>query len=45
MSLPDTEIPVSAMTEKDRIDLEAAVEAGVDWIAVSFVQRAEDMGR
>jgi pyruvate kinase len=43
VSLPDTEIPVAAMTAKDRIDLEAAVEAGVDWIALSFVQRAEDV--
>jgi pyruvate kinase len=43
VSLPDTEIPVAAMTAKDRVDLEAAVEAGVDWIALSFVQRAEDV--
>lgn len=43
VSLPDTEIPVSAMTEKDRSDLEAALEAGVDWIAVSFVQRPDDV--
>jgi pyruvate kinase len=43
VSLPDTDIPVSAMTAKDRSDLEAAVAAGVDWIAVSFVQRPEDI--
>ena len=43
VSLPDTTIPVSAMTEKDRSDLEAALDAGVDWIALSFVQRAEDV--
>lgn len=43
VSLPDTEIPVSAMTEKDRSDLDAALSAGVDWIAVSFVQRADDV--
>ena len=43
VSLPDTEIPVSAMTEKDRSDLDAALEEGVDWIAVSFVQRADDI--
>jgi pyruvate kinase len=43
VSLPDTEIPVSAMTEKDRSDLDAALEEGVDWIAVSFVQRAGDL--
>ena len=43
VSLPDTEIPLSSMTEKDRIDLEAGLNAGVDWVAVSFVQRAEDV--
>ena len=43
VSLPDTEIPVSAMTEKDRSDLDAALDVGVDWIAVSFVQRADDI--
>ncbi len=43
VSLPDTVIPVSAMTEKDRGDAEAAVAAGVDWIALSFVQRPEDI--
>jgi pyruvate kinase len=43
VSLPDTTIPVSAMTPKDRADLEAAVDAGVDWIALSFVQRPEDL--
>jgi pyruvate kinase len=43
VSVPDTTIPVSAMTEKDRSDLEAALHAGADWIAVSFVQRPEDI--
>jgi pyruvate kinase len=43
VSLPDTTIPVAAMTEKDRSDLEAAIDAGVDWIALSFVQRPEDI--
>lgn len=43
VSLPDTTLPVSAMTEKDRADLESALAAGVDWIAVSFVQRPEDV--
>lgn len=43
VSLPDTVIPVSAMTDKDRSDLEAALSTGVDWIAVSFVQRPEDI--
>ena len=43
VSLPDTEILVSAMTAKDRSDLDAALNEGVDWIAVSFVQRADDV--
>ena len=43
VSLPDTEIRVSAMTPKDHADLQAALEIGVDWIALSFVQRPEDV--
>ncbi|MGY4464837.1 pyruvate kinase [Bradyrhizobium sp. LB9.1b] len=43
VSLPDTDLPVSAMTPKDRADLEAALVTGVDWIALSFVQRADDV--
>jgi pyruvate kinase len=43
LNLPDTVIPIPALTEKDRADLEAAANQGVDWIALSFVQRAEDV--
>jgi pyruvate kinase len=43
VNLPDTLLPVSAMTDKDKADLEAALSLGVDWIALSFVQRAEDV--
>jgi pyruvate kinase len=43
VNLPDTILPVSAMTEKDRGDLDAALQLGVDWIALSFVQRPEDV--
>jgi pyruvate kinase len=43
VSLPDTVIPVSAMTDKDRADAEVASDVGVDWIALSFVQRPEDI--
>jgi pyruvate kinase len=43
VSLPDTIIPVSAMTDKDAKDAAVAAELGVDWIALSFVQRPEDM--
>jgi pyruvate kinase len=43
VSLPDTEIPVSSMTEKDRSDLDAGLNEGIDWVAVSFVQRPDDI--
>ncbi len=43
VSLPDTLIPTAAMTEKDRSDAEKALEHEVDWIALSFVQRPEDV--
>lgn len=43
VSLPDTLLPMGAMTDKDRADLEYAVRLGVDWIALSFVQRVEDV--
>jgi len=43
VSLPDTLLPLSAMTDKDRADLEFAAQVGVDWIALSFVQRSADV--
>jgi pyruvate kinase len=43
ISLPDTILPVSALTEKDREDLDCALGLEADWIALSFVQRAEDV--
>jgi pyruvate kinase len=43
VSLPDTTIASSALTEKDRSDLEACLNTGVDWIALSFIQRPEDI--
>ncbi len=43
VNLPDVLLNVSPLTEKDRKDLEAALEMGVDWIALSFVQRPEDV--
>jgi pyruvate kinase len=43
VSLPDTVIPVNALTPKDIADLEAALHTGVDWIALSFIQRPEDI--
>ena len=43
VSLPDTTIGSSALTAKDRSDLDACLDAGVDWIALSFIQRPEDI--
>ena len=43
VSLPDTDLPVGALTEKDRLDLDAVLVTGVDWIALSFIQRPEDL--
>lgn len=43
VSVPDSTLGFSALTEKDRSDLEAALNAEVDWIALSFVQRPEDI--
>jgi pyruvate kinase len=43
VSVPDSTIPLSALAAKDLSDLEAALATGVDWIALSFVQRPEDI--
>ena len=43
VNVPDAVIPVPAMTDKDRRDLAFAVAQGADWIALSFVQRPEDV--
>jgi pyruvate kinase len=43
VSVPDTTISFGALTPKDRSDLEAALNTGVDWIALSFIQRPEDL--
>jgi len=43
VSVPNTVLAVSALTGKDHSDLEAALDAGADWIALSFVQRPEDI--
>jgi pyruvate kinase len=43
VNLPDTLLPIQAMTPKDRTDLDSALNLGVDWIALSFVQRADDV--
>ena len=43
ISLPNTVLPFGAMTDKDRADLEQAVNLGADWIGLSFVQRGDDV--
>ena len=43
LNVPDVVVPMAALTEKDRSDLAFAVGQGVDWIALSFVQRPEDL--
>lgn len=43
VNVPDVVVPMAALTEKDRRDLAFALEQHVDWIALSFVQRPEDV--
>ena len=43
VNVPDVVLPLAALSDKDRADLEFACELGVDWLALSFVQRAEDV--
>ncbi|MER2507300.1 pyruvate kinase [Amaricoccus sp.] len=43
VNVPDVVLPLAALSKKDRSDLEFACELGVDWLALSFVQRARDV--
>ena len=43
VNVPDVVLPLAALSDKDRKDLEFACELGVDWLALSFVQRAADV--
>lgn len=43
VNVPDVVLPLSALSDKDRKDLDFALNLGVDWIALSFVQRPEDV--
>ncbi len=43
INIPSTVLPMSPLTGKDREDLSFALNLGVDWIALSFVQRPEDV--
>ena len=43
VNIPDVILPIESMTNKDRADLQKALEMNVDWVALSFVQQAEDI--
>ncbi len=43
VNVPDVVLPLRALSDKDRTDLEFACSLGVDWLALSFVQRPEDV--
>jgi pyruvate kinase len=43
VNVPNAILPIAALTEKDRIDLDFGLKIGVDWVALSFVQRPEDL--
>ena len=43
VNLPDTLLPIPALTPKDRADLDYALQLSVDWLGLSFVQRADDV--
>ena len=43
VNIPDVILPIDSLTSKDKADLKKALEMNVDWIALSFVQQAEDI--
>ncbi len=43
VNVPDVVLPVAALSEKDKADLDFVCELGIDWLALSFVQRPEDV--
>jgi len=43
VNVPNAVLPLSALTEKDRKDLQYGLDLGADWVALSFVQRPEDV--
>jgi pyruvate kinase len=43
VNVPDVVLPLAALSDKDRKDLEFVCQLGVDWLALSFVQRAADV--
>ena len=45
VNIPDVVLPIDALTNKDKSDLMKAMDMGVDWVALSFVQQAEDINK
>ncbi len=43
VNVPEAVLPVKALTDKDMSDFEAALDLGVDWVALSFIQRPDDI--
>ena len=43
VNIPDVILPIESLTSKDKADLQKALEMNVDWVALSFVQQAEDI--
>ncbi len=43
VNLPDTDVPLPALTKKDKEDLDFGIRAGVEYVALSFVRRGEDI--
>ena len=43
VNVPEVALPLKPLTDKDSADLDVALELGVDWVALSFVQRAKDV--
>ena len=45
VNIPDVILPIDSLTSKDKADLQKALEMNVDWVALSFVQQAEDINK
>lgn len=43
VNLPDTKISLPAITEKDEVDLQFIIEQQLDWVALSFVRKVNDI--
>ena len=43
VNIPDVILPIESLTNKDKSDLQKAIEMNVDWVALSFVQQADDI--